>query len=189
MTIRPGEWPSRGHWPVSSFVGRVRELDELSRLIRSSRLVTLIGPGGAGKTRLAREVARRRARDPDGSYVADFTDLADARLLVAELGRALGLPAAVADDRAVGHVLGEIGARRLLLVLDNCEHVVAECARLAGALLASCPGLRLLATSRETLGLTGEVVWAVPRLRPEEAARLFAERARARRPGPRGHRR
>jgi predicted ATPase/DNA-binding NarL/FixJ family response regulator len=183
MTIRPGEWPSRGHWPVSSLVGRVRELDELSRLIRSSRLVTLIGPGGAGKTRLAREVARRRARDPDGSYVADFTDLADARLLVAELGRALGLPAAVADDRALGHVLGEIGARRLLLVLDNCEHVVAECARLAGALLASCPGLRLLATSRETLGLTGEVVWAVPPLRPEEAVRLFAERASARRPG------
>jgi predicted ATPase/DNA-binding CsgD family transcriptional regulator len=183
MAISAGEWPGRGHLPFSSFVGRVRELDELSRLIRSSRLVTLIGPGGAGKTRLAHEVARRRlARDPDGSYVADFTDLADARLLVAELGRALGLPA-VADERAVEQLVGEIGARRLLLVLDNCEHVVDECARLAGALLASCPGLRLLATSRETLGLPGEVVWAVPRLRPDEAVRLFAERARARRPG------
>ena len=122
--------------PVSGLVGRVRELDELSRLIRSSRLVTLIGPGGAGKTRLAREVARRRrARDPDGGYVADFTDLADARLLVAELGRALGLPAAVGDERAMEHLLGEIGARRLLLVLDNCEHVVSECDRLAGALM------------------------------------------------------
>jgi predicted ATPase/DNA-binding NarL/FixJ family response regulator len=184
MTIRSGEWPGRGRLPVSSFVGRVRELDELSRLIRLSRLVTLIGPGGAGKTRLAQEVARRRrARDPDGSYVADFTDLADARLLVAELGRALGLPAVVADERAAEQLLAEIGARRLLLVLDNCDHVVADCARLAGALLGSCPGLRLLATSRETLGLTGEVVWAVPRLRPEEGARLFAERARARRPG------
>jgi len=170
--------------PVSSFVGRAWELDELSRLIRSSRLVTLIGPGGVGKTRLAREVARRRrARDPDGSYVADFTDLADARLLVAELRQALGLPAAVADERAMEQVLGEIGARRLLLVLDNCEHVAAEAARLAGALLASCPGLRLLAASRETLGLIGEVVWAVPPLRPDEAVRLFAERARARRPG------
>lgn len=154
--------------PRTSFVGRAREITEVSRLLTVSRMVTVVGPGGSGKTRLAVEVLRRHARsDRNVVRMADLSGVTDAGQVEGVVARAMGL----SGDR-----------RRLVLLLDNCEHLVAECARTAEGLLAGTTELRLLATSRETLGVSGETVWSLPPLAGEEAARLFAERARARRP-------
>jgi predicted ATPase/DNA-binding SARP family transcriptional activator len=195
--------PARRRLPaqLTSFVGRENEAARLD----SGRLVTLLGPGGAGKTRLAVEWAGRSGADacfvdlaavPAAAAGAAGPDSAVGAAGTADAGnRSAAGPAAVA--RAV---LGALGLREsggdpteqlraaladqeLLLVLDNCEHVRLEAAALARALLADCPGLRLLATSREPLGLTGEVLVALGALPDAEAVALFAQRAAAVRPG------
>jgi len=180
--------------PLSSFVGRERELQELKRLLSSTRLLTLTGPGGVGKTRLALEVARNLRSGEvfaDGVWLAGLAPLADAALLPQTTAAALGIREE--PGRAVLETLQEsLRARRLLLVLDNCEHLVGACAELADALLHACPLLTILATSREALNIAGETVWPVPPLSvpaqaetwsPDgllrlEAVRLFVERAR-----------
>jgi predicted ATPase len=167
--------------PLTAFVGRA-ELDRLTAALRDARLVTLTGPGGAGKTRLAVEAAARAAGEVGFVELATTTDVP--RAVLAALGLreqgvlAPGAPADPADRLAAG-----LADRPLLLVLDNCEHVVTGAARLVRRLLGECAGLRVLATSREALGLTGEWLVPVGALPAEAAARLFTDRAAAVAPG------
>ncbi|WP_327727653.1 winged helix-turn-helix domain-containing protein [Streptomyces sp. NBC_00487] len=152
-----------------------------------ARLVTLTGPGGAGKTRLAIEAARAHEAASTSVCVTELASLTDgaqipyavlAALGVREGLRGPGSPVAQATER----LLAALEERELLLVLDNCEHLVEEAARLVGLLLGGCPGLQVLATSRESLGITGEILVPVPPLPPELAGHLFLDRARAVRP-------
>ncbi|QFG20517.1 BTAD domain-containing putative transcriptional regulator [Actinomadura sp. WMMB 499] len=183
---------------LTSFVGREDAVRRVGDMLAEGRLVTLLGPGGAGKTRLAVEAAARE----DGEVC--FVDLAPVdrpdveRALLAALGLRENAVRQAAGGRpadAVDRLVAALEGRPMLLVLDNCEHVVAEAAVLARRLLGACPRLRVLATSREVLAVTGEAVWPLPPLAlppagtpPAEfvrypAVRLFAERARAVRPG------
>lgn len=182
---------------LTSFVGRKREIAEVCGLLGGTRLLTLTGAGGCGKSRLALEVARARlAGFPNGVWIVEFAALSDAGLVPHAVAAALGITEH-ADRTATDTLAGSLREKTLLLVLDNCEHLVSACADLTGTLLLECPGLRILATSREPLGTPGETLWRVPslavpdllhlppldRLTQFEAVRLFAERAAAARPG------
>lgn len=168
--------------PLSSLVGRARELDGIGQALRRTRLVTLTGPGGVGKTSLALEVARRQlARRRDGVWFVDLAASAGAPDVAGETARVMnvGTPVGATATDALRRYLTDLD---VLLVLDNCEHVVEACAELAASLLGSCGRLRVVATSREVLGVAGETVWTVQPLELEDARRLFVERARQRRP-------
>ena len=144
---------------LTSFVGRERELAELAALLGSARLVTLTGAGGSGKTRLAIEVAARTVElTRDGAWLVDLAPVFDPELVVKAVARVLGVRERPHSD-LLDDVLERLRESELLLVLDNCEHLVEACARLAEDLLRGCPGLRLLATSREPLGVPGERVF------------------------------
>ncbi|MFB7515851.1 BTAD domain-containing putative transcriptional regulator [Streptomyces sp. NPDC056144] len=173
---------------LTSFVGREPELAALQDDLARSRLVTLTGPGGSGKTRLA-EAAALRAVGP-AAWIAELAPLDDPEALPGAVLSALrlrethlmgrdGLPL---KDDPTAHLVEHLARRPLLLVLDNCEHVIDAAAALAETLLTHCPALRILATSREPLGVPGESVRPVEPLPPDPAHRLFAERARAVRP-------
>ena len=176
----------------SSFVGQERELGETKRALSMTRLLTLTGAGGSGKTRLALEVARDLVGAyPDGVWLVELAGLSEGGLVPQAVAASLGV--AEQPGRSITDTLvGALRERRLLLVLDNCEHLIDAAARLVDALFDSCPGLRLLATSREPLELAGEVKRSVPPLsapdprRPPtvgelegyESVRLFVERGR-----------
>jgi predicted ATPase/DNA-binding winged helix-turn-helix (wHTH) protein len=149
---------------LTSFVGRRKELDELERLLAASRLLTLIGAGGVGKTRLAVRLATGLVdRFPHGVWMADLSPLSAPDLIAQTLASSVG----VRENpyRSVRDSLIEfLRDRRLLLVVDTCEHLVDACAELTEALLRGAPGLRIVATSREALGVPGEVVYRVPSL-------------------------
>ena len=150
--------------PLTSFVGRQRELAEVDRLLERGRLVTLIGTGGTGKTRLMLEVAGRIAqRFEDGVWLAELAPLADAGEIGPEIARALGV-SELPGRPAVDVVADFVASKELLLVLDNAEHLIDGVARLAERLLAAAPGLRILTTSREALAVPGEAVVQVPSL-------------------------
>ncbi|WP_411076550.1 BTAD domain-containing putative transcriptional regulator [Streptomyces sp. cmx-4-7] len=170
---------------LTSFVGRESELDALRADLAGSRLVTLTGPGGSGKTRLAEEAALR-AGGP-AAWIAEFAPLDDPGAVPGAVLSALRLreTSLIARDGAplqndpTAHLVEQLADRPLLLVLDNCEHVIDAAAALAETLLTHCPRLRILATSREPLGVPGETVRPVEPLPPAPAHRLFVERARA----------
>jgi predicted ATPase/DNA-binding SARP family transcriptional activator len=177
--------------PVSSFIGRKRESAEVKTLLATHRLVTLTGAGGSGKTRLAIQVATDLVdKYTNGVWWVELAPLMDELLVPQVAAKALGVRE-IANQPLSDTLTAWIGARQMLLVLDNCEHVVSTSARLAEKLLQACPQLVILATSREGLGIAGEVTWLVPLLSlPEtedwlrlfqdyEAIRLFSERARA----------
>ncbi|HEX6709882.1 MAG TPA: BTAD domain-containing putative transcriptional regulator [Rubrobacter sp.] len=182
--------------PLTSFVGREKEVLEVKRSLSMTRLMTLTGAGGSGKTRLALEVAREVVGTyPDGVWLVELAALTDPTLVARAVAATLGVRAQ--PDRSLTQTLrNHIGSGRMLLVLDNCEHLVDAAAQFTKDLLSVCPGLRVLATSREPLGILGEIVWPVPTLSlpdPEaaltvddlmgaEAVRLFVERARSRLP-------
>lgn len=169
---------------LTSFVGRDAEIRQVTEALSRSRLVTIIGPGGAGKTRLAIESARRVAE----VCFVELAELGDAaqvpQAVIGALGlRDAGLFAVGEAPDPVARLVSGLTDRRILLVLDNCEHVIGGAARLARQLLAACAGLRILATSREALGLTGESLCPLPPLPASDTIRLFEDRARAVRPG------
>src|SRR5215472_117230 len=147
---------------VSSFIGREAELAAVRALVGGSRLVTLTGAGGAGKTRLGLQVAAGLADGAgDGVWFADLAPLADPDLVAVTVADVLGVRQE--PGRPVLDTLVEaVGWRGLLVLLDNCEHLISACAKLADALLRGCPSLALLATSREPLGIDGERVYRVP---------------------------
>src|SRR6266545_730187 len=181
----------------TSFIGRRRELAEIDQALGRTRLLTLTGPGGAGKTRLAYEAAARLVDSyPDGVHVAELASLLRPELVPQMVASLLDVPL---PETATAEVTlaRQLAERRLLLVLDNCEHLLDACARLADALLRTCPDVVVLATSREPLRVGGEVTWRTPslalpdlrdlppldRLAQLESVRLFVERARDAAPG------
>jgi predicted ATPase/DNA-binding SARP family transcriptional activator len=176
----------------TSFIGRRRELAEISQALGRTRLLTLTGPGGAGKTRLAYEAAARLVGGyRDGVHVAELASLSRPELVPQAVASVLDVPLPETGTAEVA-LARQLAERRLLLVLDNCEHLLDACARLAAALLRTCPDVVVLATSREPLRVGGEVTWrtpslALPNLRTLpplrhlaelESVRLFVERAR-----------
>ncbi|MFF0478651.1 BTAD domain-containing putative transcriptional regulator [Streptomyces sp. NPDC004284] len=188
--------PARGNLRarLTSFVGREEEIALVRDDLRGARLVTLLGPGGAGKTRLSQEAAERGTEDwPDGAWAAELAPVRDPEAVPEAVLAAVGaretvLRGAGAEElrgggdpiaRLVEHCAG----RRMLLLLDNCEHLVAAAAELAETLLARCPELRVLATSREPLGVPGETVRPLGPLPDGMALRLLGERGAAVRPG------
>jgi predicted ATPase/DNA-binding SARP family transcriptional activator len=181
----------------TSFVGRQRELFEIERSLGRTRLLTLTGPGGAGKTRLAYEAAARMAGGfGDGVHVAELASLSRPELVPQTVASVLDLPLPEAETAEIA-LARQLAERRLLLVLDNCEHLLDACARLTDALLRTCPDVVVLATSREPLRVGGEVTWRTPsmalpdlrhlppvdELSELESIRLFVERARDAAPG------
>ncbi|MET4023796.1 winged helix-turn-helix domain-containing protein [Bradyrhizobium sp. S3.2.12] len=178
--------------PLSELIGRSVEVEEVSNLVRTNRLVTLTGTGGIGKTRLAFAAARGLlSQFPDGVWLAEFSSLSDPGLVPAAVAAAVGLELGGGQVSAQ-RVAQTQAARRMLLLLDTCEHVVDAAAMMAEAMLQAGPGIHVVATSREPLGAEGERVYSVPPLAvPAEdaedllergAVRLFIERARAAKP-------
>lgn len=173
---------------ATNFIGRRHELAALRRLLNHSQLITLVGPGGAGKTRLATELAAKIApRFPDGVIFVDLTAVNEQRLVVNAVANAVGVMAAARNR--VDAISEHLRDRAVLLIMDNCEHLVAACAGIASELRRHCPSLTQVATSRERLNIEGETVWAVPPLSlppsadmpaadASDAVRLFVDRAR-----------
>jgi non-specific serine/threonine protein kinase len=188
-----GRHPGNLPLELTSFVGREREISEVRDLLRETRLLTLTGPGGCGKTRLALAAASEMDEDFEGgAWWVGLASLSDPDLVPQAVASALGVRET--PGRPLVEALADhLGTGEALLVLDNCEHLVDACAALVDALLHACPNLRVLAASREALGVPGETTWPVPPLslpdvsRPPdlealscyEAVRLFVERARA----------
>ncbi|MDX6379612.1 MAG: hypothetical protein QOI57_636, partial [Rubrobacteraceae bacterium] len=177
----------------SSFVGREREMPEIKRLLATTRLLTLTGTGGCGKTRFALQIADDLVGAYlDGVWLVELAGLTDPMLVPQVVARALKVHEQP-DSPLTDTLVDALRAKRMLLVLDNCEHLIDACARLVDTILTSCPHLRILATSREALGVAGEVNWRMPSLSlPDvghlpsienlmqyEAVRLFVERARS----------
>ncbi|MES9544044.1 BTAD domain-containing putative transcriptional regulator [Actinomadura sp. NPDC000600] len=192
LSADPAPAPAAPPAQLTSFVGRSGEVAEVAGLLRVARLVTLTGPGGVGKTRLSVEVAGAEAADAEGAAgEVCFVELAPLRdgaglpqALLGALGlRENGLQMDGGAKAPVDRLIAALSDQVLLLVLDNCEHVVDEVAKLAARLLATCPRLRVLATSREPLGIIGEHLVQVRPLDADAAVRLFTERARAVRRG------
>jgi predicted ATPase len=191
----------RAHLPEepNTFIGRERELVELRQLLYRTRALTLSGPGGIGKTRLAlRLLASAAAEFPDGVWFVELADLRQPDLVVSRIAAVIGITEEA--GRPLLETLGDaLRPRRMLLALDNCEHLLDACAQVCRHVLASAPGLRLLNTSREPLSVAAETIWRVPPLSVApagadpaaaapgaeryEAVRLFADRAAASKPG------
>ncbi len=179
--------------PLNSFVGRERETSELGPIVMSAPLVTLVGAGGVGKTRLAHEVARLHANGfADGAWLVELSELANPAQVVDAIAAAVGLRD-FQSHSAAKLLADHLASKHLLLVLDNCEHLVAACAQVLRDLLGACPYLHVLATSREPLAINGEIIWLVrplqvpdpgarlttPQITRSAAVRLFLDRARA----------
>lgn len=181
LHARP-EYKSNLPIPLTSFVGRQRELAELRGLLRESRLLTLTGPGGAGKSRLARQLTIEVADEmPGGVWLVELAPVSDPRLVARTIATALDVEEQ--QGRPLIETLADrCGGPAMLLTLDNCEHLVGACAEVIEALLASCAQLRTVTTSREPLNIGGELTWRVPALDESEAVRLFADRERSRSP-------
>jgi class 3 adenylate cyclase len=168
---------------LSSFIGRKAEMSGIREALADNRLVTLTGAGGAGKTRLAIQVAAEMATEfADGVWYVDLAPITDPEVVPVTAARALGLPDQP-GRQTMDVVLRFMRDRRMLILLDNCEHLLDSSSELVIALLGACPALTVLATSREPIGVTGEVSWRVPSLSlADEALELFGDRARRTRP-------
>jgi non-specific serine/threonine protein kinase len=196
LSVSPAAPPARQHnlpAPMTSYIARAGELGAVADRLRRSRLLTLTGAGGCGKTRLALEVARAVVNGyPDGAWLVELAPLAVADLVPDVVAATLEVRGAPGQP-ILPTLLSALRSRRILLILDNCEHLLDACARLADAILRGCPHVQVLATSREALGITGEVSWLVPSLSlppldrqipvaaiaESEAIRLFVDRAAA----------
>ena len=195
LEVLPNNLPAQ----VTSFVGRAREMVEVKRLLDTTRLVTLTGPGGTGKTRLSLQVAADVLDQyPHGVWLVELATVSDPALLAETISNTVDLREE-ADRPAFDTLLDALRRRQLLLVLDNCEHLISECARIASGLLRHCPDVKIMASSREPLNIEGETLWPVSALSVPpwmgdeadldfneiaqlEAVQLFVERATLARP-------
>ena len=181
---------------LTTFIGREKEMQIVRELIREHRLVSLTGAGGCGKTRLACEVSAQLVSNyEDGVWFVDFSPVTANEMVAREIMEVLGVTESP-DRSIVDSLIEQVKGKHMLVVLDNCEHVVSVCAGIAGTLLKAVPGMRILATSREPLLVTGEQVWRVPSLTlldpksvinienatGSEAVQMFTERARLKNP-------
>ncbi|MGW0943239.1 LuxR C-terminal-related transcriptional regulator [Streptomyces sp. NPDC002623] len=167
---------------LTPFVGRKREVAEVRHAVATARLLTLTGVGGMGKTRLALEVAAEFCEEfADGVWVVDLAPVRVSSAVADAVAAALGVPD-TGTRPVLEQLAGYLAGRQALIVLDNCEHLVDACAELAMLLLSAAAGLRMVATSRQTLGITGEHVFDVPPLAPDEAVELLQARTSAVRP-------
>ena len=176
LDVRPQNLPVQ----LTSFVGRTSELDDIRKMLGAHRLVTLTGVGGSGKTRLAVQAAADELDgSPDGVFFCDLSPLSDEDAIVPTIVRGIGLEVGELMSRpTLETVRGYLAERHVLLLLDNCEHLIDAVAALAEDLLRSCPNLRILATSREALEVAGEHTWSVPSLdATADGVQLFVERA------------
>lgn len=181
--------PSNLPAPVTSFIGRTEAIAEIKRLLAAARLVTLTGPGGCGKSRLALQVATELTPIfPDGARWIDLAALTESALVAQVVAHALDIPDQL-DVSPFDAICAQVRTKRMLLLLDNCEHLIDAVARLAEPLLAACPDVQLVMTSREALNIDGETAWVVPplsiptgnatvtQLERSDAIRLFLDRA------------
>lgn len=179
---------------LSPFIGREKELEEVRQLLAMERLVTIMGAGGLGKTRLAEQVASvSRDSFPDGAWMVGLADVGSQGLVAQTIAATLG--ADVSAEKVEVALANFLATKKLLLVIDNCEHLVEECADLISSILSVCPGVHVLATSRSPLGIEGEVHWRIPTMSyptestgPQdlfgyESVQLFIDRARRVKPG------
>jgi len=178
LTTLPNNLPLQ----LNSFIGREKETADIKASLQSARLVTLTGSGGTGKTRISLEIGSEALKSfPNGVWLIELAQLAAPEQIVPALAQAFGLqemPGANLESQVVDYLRD----KKLLLILDNCEHLIAACARLANDLLRQCAGLKVLASSREALGIDGEVAYRIPSLAESESICLFEERARAANP-------
>ena len=174
----------------ASFVGRVREVNEVRNLVEVNRLVTLTGAGGSGKTRLALQVAAELLDGSgDGVWLVELAAVSDQNLVAAMMSSALGVTSQPGQSE-FDTLLAALEPQRTLIVLDNCEHLIGACAKVADAILRGCPAVHVMATSREPLGIAGEIIYRVPSLSlpddpvaitqgESDAVALFVDRARS----------
>jgi predicted ATPase/class 3 adenylate cyclase len=175
LTTVPNNLPLQ----LTSFVGREKEIAEITGLLNSTRLVTLTGSGGTGKTRLAQEVgAEVLSAFTNGVWLIELAPLSDPTQIIPTLAQAFGLQELPFNPLA-NLVKDYLRDKKILLLLDNCEHLIEACARHVDDLLHKCAGLKILASSREALGIAGEVAYRIPSLADSESTQLFVDRARA----------
>jgi predicted ATPase/class 3 adenylate cyclase len=173
------QFPNNLPTQLTSFIGREKEIAEIKSALESARLVTLSGSGGTGKTRLSQEVGEQLLTNfQHGVWLIELAPLSDESQIIPALAQVFGLQELPFNplSKLVDNYLRD---KKLLLILDNCEHLVAACARLADHLLHQCAGLKVLASSREALGIAGEVAYRTPSLGDSESTQLFVERAHA----------
>ncbi len=195
LRVAPATVPNNLPTPLTSFIGRSRERAEVRRLFVTARMVTILGPGGSGKTRLAVQVAKEVLGEfAEGVWLTELEALVDPTLVAQQVARAVGVQEEPGTPIAAT-LAASLGSKMVLLVLDNCEHLAAAVAPLVVALMRAAPNVRVIATSREALGVPGEVIWRIPTLSvPDprtsvikskeaagryEAVRLFVDRAQA----------
>jgi len=175
LDIQPNNLPAQ----LTSFIGREKEIAEIKESLNSARLVTLTGSGGTGKTRLSIEVGTQLLRNfPNGVWMIELAPLSDESQIIPALAQAFGLQE-LPFNPLKNLVMDYLRDKKLLLILDNCEHLIAACAKLANDLLHQCAGLKILASSREALGIAGEVAYRTPSLADSESTSLFVDRAHA----------
>jgi predicted ATPase/DNA-binding XRE family transcriptional regulator len=164
---------------LTAFIGREDEMAEAKRLLRQTRLLTITGAGGIGKSRLAAQLAAEMLPIfGDGAWIASFVQIHDPEQVLVVVAGTMNLASADLLDGLKNYLRN----RKALLVLDNCEHLITACARLALTLLQACPELIVIATSRESLGIPGETAWEMPPMTCEQTHQLFVERARSMKP-------
>jgi len=175
LDLQPNNLPAQ----LTSFIGREKEIAEIKASLNSARLMTLTGSGGTGKTRLSIEVGIQLLPNfSNGVWMIELAPISDESQIIPTLAQAFGLQD-LPFNPLKNLVVDYLRDKKLLLILDNCEHLIAACARLADELLHQCAGLKILASSREALGIAGEVAYRTPSLADSESTSLFVDRARA----------
>ena len=173
LATQPNNLPAQ----LTSFIGREKEKTETTTILASTRMLTLIGPGGTGKTRLSLRLAEDQLiQFSDGVWFIELAPIMDPAYVTSALASVFGLRE-VQGTPLLNLVMDFLRGKQLLLVLDNCEHLVEACAQLADRLLHECPQLKIIASGREALGISGETVYRVPPMLDSESTRLFVERA------------